>query len=134
MHKAFVNAVMLSTLCCGSLPSVAIAAPMGQAVPPAPASAAAVPTLTAEQWRADLRFMAAELERRHANVFHAVSRQAFTAAVADLDARIPSLQRNEIIVGMMRIAAMVGDGHTRVDPRKDRKMAFPLAAAQTLSV
>jgi hypothetical protein len=35
------------------------------------------------------------------------------------------LQRNQIIVGMMRIAAMVGDGHTRVDPRKDDKFGFP---------
>ena len=42
------------------------------------------------------------------------SRERFQAAVADLHARIPSLQRNQIIVGMMRIAAMVGDGHTRV--------------------
>ena len=48
----------------------------------------------------------------------------FDAAVADLDRRIPQLQRNQIIVGMMRIAAMVGDGHTRVDPRKDKAFGF----------
>ena len=69
--------------------------------------------------------MAEEMERRHANLFHTVDRDAFANAVADLHARIPSLQRNEIIVGMMRIAAMVGDGHTRVDPRKDPKFGFP---------
>ena len=45
-------------------------------------------------------------------------------AAADLDAQIPELERNEIIVGMMRIAAMVGDGHTRVDPRKDAAFGF----------
>lgn len=69
--------------------------------------------------------MVAELERRHANLYHSVSRDAFQAAVADLDARIPSLQRNQIIVGMMRIVAMVGDGHTRIDPRKDESFGFP---------
>jgi hypothetical protein len=106
---------------------LALAAPMpARAQTPAAASVPAPPVeLTAEQWREDLRFMAAEMERRHANLYHTVSREAFAAAVADLHARIPGLQRNEIIVGMMRIAAMVGDGHTRVDPRKDPKFGFP---------
>lgn len=97
---------------------------------PAPAAPAAqqpapIPVLTAEQWREDLRFMAAEMERRHINLYHSVSREAFQAAVAELDARIPTLQRNQIIVGMMRIAAMVGDGHSRVEPRKDDRFGFP---------
>ena len=92
---------------------------------PAPAPAAQPAELTSEQWREDLAFMAAEMRRRHADLYHSVSREAFEAAVADLHARIPSLQRNQIIVGMMRIAAMVGDGHTRVDPRKDAKFLFP---------
>jgi hypothetical protein len=90
-----------------------------------PASAPAIPQLTPAQWREDLRFMAAELERRHANLFHSVSRERFAAALAGLDARIPHLRRNEIIVGMMRLAAMVGDGHTRVEPLKDLAFGFP---------
>lgn len=69
--------------------------------------------------------MAAELERRHANLYHDVTRERFQAAVAELRAHIPTLQRNQIIVGMMRLAAMVGDGHTRVDPRKDARFGFP---------
>jgi hypothetical protein len=84
-----------------------------------------LPKLTAAQWREDLRFMAAEMHRRHKNLYHSVSRPQFDAAVADLDARIPELQRNEIVVGMMRIAAMVGDGHSRLDPRKDKMFGFP---------
>lgn len=94
------------------------------AQPPAPAAVAPA-ELTAEQWREDLRFMAAEMERRHKNLFHSVSRADFNAAIADLDRRIPTLKRNEIIVGMMRIAAMVGDGHTNVSPLKDPKFQFP---------
>ena len=81
--------------------------------------------LSADQWRADLRFMSEEMQRRHKNLYHTVSPAKFAAAVADLEARIPTLQRNEIIVGMMRIAAMIGDGHTRVDPRKDTRFGFP---------
>lgn len=94
-------------------------------IPTALAAAPAQPQLTAEQWRADLRFMAAEMKARHANLYHQVSREQFDAAVADLDRQIPTLQRNQIIVGMMRIAAMIGDGHTRVEPRKDPAFGFP---------
>ena len=82
------------------------------------------PEQTAEQWREDLRFMAGQMKARHANLYHDVSKEGFDDAVADLDRRIPQLQRNQIIVGLMRIAALVGDGHTRVDPRKDKAFAF----------
>lgn len=81
--------------------------------------------LTSEQWREDLAFLVAEMKRRHPNLYHTVSRKLFDAAVADLDKRIPSMQRNEIIVGFMRLAAMIGDGHTRVDPREDDEFDFP---------
>jgi hypothetical protein len=69
--------------------------------------------------------MVADMKRRHPNLYHQVSKTAFDKAVSDLDARIPSLDRNEIIVGMMRIAALVGDGHTRISPLKDPAFQFP---------
>lgn len=92
---------------------------------PVSASAAPPTELTAQQWRDDLAFMAADMRQRHPNLYHSVSKEKFDAAVADLDTRIPSLKRNQIIVGMMRIAALVGDGHTRLDPRKDPNFKFP---------
>lgn len=92
-------------------------------VAPAPASVLADPTPA--QWREDLRFMAREMERRHKNLYHSVSREAFAAAVADLEARLPRLERHEVIVGLMRIAALVGDGHTNVSPLKDSKFGLP---------
>ena len=104
---------------------LSVAQPAPAQVTAPTAAAPAIPQLTAEQWRADLKFMAAEMERRHGNLYHKVSRDQFAAAVADLDARIPTLERNQIIVGMMRIAALAGDGHSRVDPRKDAKFGFP---------
>jgi hypothetical protein len=82
------------------------------------------PQLTSEQWRADLRYLATESVRRHKNAFHSVSRPAFDSAVADLDARIPSLQRHEIIVGMMKIVALIGDGHTNIYPTRDSVIGF----------
>jgi hypothetical protein len=68
--------------------------------------------------------MVDQMERRHMNLYHTVTREQFARAVAELDARIPALQRHEIIVGMMRIAAMVGDAHTNVSPLKDTKFEF----------
>ncbi|MFL6776845.1 MAG: hypothetical protein ACJ8FN_10685 [Sphingomicrobium sp.] len=118
----FARAALIAAmaLAATSLPTGAIAQTQSAASSDGP-----VYTLTAEQWRQDLKFMADELLRRHKNPFHAMTKEQFTQAVADLDGRIPSLQRNEIIVGMMRIAAMVGDGHTRIDPRKDERFGFP---------
>src|SRR5262245_57631279 len=68
----------------------------------------------AENWRDDLRYMAQEMPKRHRNLFHTTTRERFDAAVRKLDARIPHLERHQIIVEMARIVAMVGDGHTTV--------------------
>ena len=76
--------------------------------------AATLPALTKEQWREDLRYFAAELPKRHKNLYHATTREQFERAVAELDAAIPSLQAHQIIVRMQQLAATVGDGHTGV--------------------
>jgi len=68
--------------------------------------------LTTQEWQADLQYLAKELPRRHKNAFHTVSQEQFEKSVADLNARIPNLQRHEIVVGLMQIVASVGDGHT----------------------
>jgi hypothetical protein len=73
-----------------------------------------LPPMTAETWRADLDFFARELPRRHKNAFHTITREQLAAEVASLRARAGQANDDEMIVGLMRIAAMVGDGHTYV--------------------
>jgi hypothetical protein len=68
--------------------------------------------LNADQWREDLQFFQDETQKHHKNPFHFVSQKQFTSAVVELDARIPSLKNYEIVVGLQRLAAMIGDGHT----------------------
>jgi hypothetical protein len=80
---------------------------------PAPAQSR-VPALSPAEWRADLRTLATELPRRHARVFHTTTRAEFDAAVAALDARIPSATPNQLVVGLAAIVASIGDGHTRL--------------------
>src|SRR5262245_22962964 len=75
-------------------------------------------------WRDDLHCMAREMERTHKNLYHTISREEFAGRVAALDARIPSLERHEIIVEMAKIAAAVGDGHTNLAPARDPKIGF----------
>jgi hypothetical protein len=70
--------------------------------------------LTSDQWRQDLHYLAKQLPSRHKNAFHTTTREKFANAVAELDAAIPTLQPHEVIVGMMRIVAMVGDAHTEM--------------------
>jgi hypothetical protein len=71
-------------------------------------------TTRAEKWRQDLKYMAAELPKRHKNAFHSITRQQFNRAVAELNKAIPSLQDHEIILGFRRILALIGDGHTNI--------------------
>ena len=73
-----------------------------------------LPPMAAEQWRADIDVFARELPKRHKNAFHTVTRERFAAEVASLRERVGTVHENEIIVGLIRIAAMVGDGHTQV--------------------
>lgn len=70
--------------------------------------------LTPEEWREDLRALATQLPRRHAKVFHFVSQENFAREVARLDAEIPGLDDREVVARLVRLAAMIGDGHTRV--------------------
>jgi tetratricopeptide (TPR) repeat protein len=82
------------------------------------ASAQNAPTkLTAAQWQADVDFLAEAMPRQHPNLFRRMShREDFAAAVKQFRDQIPSLSEDEIIVGLMKIVAMVKDGHTGVFP------------------
>ncbi len=75
------------------------------------------PQLTAAEWHADVNFLAEEIPKRHKNLFHRMKREEFEFAVKQLHDRIPQMSNDEIVVGVMKIVAMVGDGHTYVSRR-----------------
>ena len=83
-----------------------------------------VKALTAEEWRADLRFLMTEMRARHKNLYHTTPKAVLDSAASSLDSRIPTLSRHEIIAEMMKIVAMVGDGHTNIYPTRDRVIDF----------
>jgi tetratricopeptide (TPR) repeat protein len=86
--------------------------------------APAINSAEARMWRDDLRYMAAEMPKRHNNLFHTMTREQFDTAVKRLDERIPQLTRHQIIIEMARIVAMVKDGHTNISPTRDPKIGF----------
>jgi hypothetical protein len=77
----------------------------------------AAPKLSVEQWQADVRFLGEELPKRHRNAFHRLKQADFEAAVKALHDRVPQLTEDEIIVGLMKIMALVKDGHSGIIPR-----------------
>jgi hypothetical protein len=66
----------------------------------------------------DVRELGAGLESLHPNLFRNVSRQRFRSEVVALARRAPRLDANQLLVGLMRIAALPGDrnGHTGLFP------------------
>jgi uncharacterized protein (TIGR03437 family) len=72
--------------------------------------------LTPAQWQEDLAYLSSQLQSRHPNLFFRTSQQTFQNAVADLNARIPQLNEQQILAGLMRVAALPGDAHTAVRP------------------
>ncbi|MFN0141108.1 MAG: hypothetical protein ACKVQW_13600 [Pyrinomonadaceae bacterium] len=79
-----------------------------------PGPPAATAKLSPEKWREDLRYFAVQIEKTHKNAYHSTSRDEFQWAIADLDSRLSTLEDHQVIVEIMRIVAMVGDGHTGV--------------------
>ena len=75
------------------------------------------PKLTAAEWQSDVNFLAEAMPKQHPNLFRWMKKEDFENAVRNLHDRIPALSEDEIIVGLMKITAMVKDGHTGVFPR-----------------
>lgn len=70
--------------------------------------------LTPDQWRRDLRTLDSALTAIHRDPDRRIPREGFAREVAELDSRIPRLAPHEVILGMVRLAALLGDGHTRL--------------------
>jgi hypothetical protein len=72
-------------------------------------------TLSPEDWRADLHQFAGAAPQIHKNFFHTLTPEKFQTAVKEFDAAIPSLDADARLVGFMRLAAMIQDGHSGLD-------------------
>jgi hypothetical protein len=80
--------------------------------------------MTLQQWAIDLDFLVTELPKKHKNLFHNISESEFRTQIKELKTKLPSLDRDEILVGLMKILASVGDSHTTLGYRPQQ--ALPL--------
>jgi hypothetical protein len=69
----------------------------------------------------EVRGLGRSMEQLHPDLFHDVTRARFRAQVESLAQRAPRLSRDELVVGLMRIAALPGrgEGHTGLFPFDD---------------
>jgi hypothetical protein len=80
------------------------------------------------RWAQDLDYLVENIATLHRNAFWRVSRADFTARAAELRAQIPTLTDSEIMIGMARLLALIGDGYTRPYLLEDGRLRqFPLA-------
>ena len=78
--------------------------------------------LTPDQWRDDVRALAADLPKVHANAFFSLTRAEFDAEVAALERRAAGANGDEMWVGLQQIAKSIGDGHTGIGAPPDRRV------------
>jgi hypothetical protein len=69
---------------------------------------------TADQWRGDLDTLAENLLERHPNFFTKHTVEEFEDAIETLDAKLDTLDDQQIVMEIGRIVALGGDAHTTV--------------------
>ena len=80
------------------------------------ASSQTPPKLTAAQWQADVRFLAEQMPKQHPNLFRRMKKEDFEAASNKLYESIPAMSEDEVVAGLMKLVALVNDGHTNIFP------------------
>jgi hypothetical protein len=64
------------------------------------------------RWLQDIDYLATELPRLHLNLFFRTPRAEFERAAEELRRAVPASSDHQIVVGLMRLAALPGDAHT----------------------
>jgi len=82
--------------------------------------------LSDKQWREDLKFMVSTMKAAHPNLYHDIAESRFAGEIEALDEAVPSLSDNEVLVGLLRLAALTRDWHTQVISRNVTGLWFPV--------
>ena len=78
--------------------------------------------LTPAEWREDLRALADQLPKMHANAFYSLPKAKFESEIQALDRKIAGANADEIFIGMKIITKSIGDGHTGIGDPPDRRV------------
>lgn len=72
------------------------------------------PGITSHAWQEDLEFLQEKINGEFSHLFYRTTRESFNKRIEELIARIPMLERHEIILGITSIIADFKIGHTAV--------------------
>ena len=77
-----------------------------------------------EGWSVDLDYFIDLVERRHPSPFHTVDEDDWRATAEALREQLAELTDLQVVGKFMRLAGMIGDGHTSVFPPTEGPIAF----------
>ncbi len=63
-------------------------------------------------WSSDIDFYHAQLEQKHIDLYHTISKAEFASELAGLKSSLTHFNKYQVMVEMMRITRLIGDGHT----------------------
>jgi hypothetical protein len=63
-------------------------------------------------WSSDIDYFQSELEDKHINLYHTMSKEDFESELSDLKNSLPDYNKYQVMVELMRITRLIGDGHT----------------------
>jgi len=79
-----------------------------------------------QKWLEDINYYHDTLVEKHINLFHTLSEQTFNTDIDKLKAGISELSESQIVMELMRITRMVGDGHTGFSIMSQTHQHFPM--------
>lgn len=81
----------------------------------------------ASQWTADVTFYSDRMKQFHYDLFRNINEEDWDAKVLGLKNSVKELNDEEIIVGLMELSKLAGDGHTVVVPPVSDKFKFKMS-------
>lgn len=70
---------------------------------------------TTAEWQADLRHLQKAVHTNYKNLFYNITATDWDRSVEELNAAIPKLDKNQILVGFMKLVAQFHVGHTQLN-------------------
>lgn len=64
-------------------------------------------------WREDIDYLHQQLEGRHIDLYHRISKSEFIHELTQLKQGLPTMDQSQITLGLMALVKKIGDGHTQ---------------------
>ena len=90
------------------------------------ADAASLSASAIKAWQEDIDYLHQQLEKRHINLYHRISKEEFTGELNRLKQQLPELDPAGVPLVLMRLIKKIGDGHTQFAYWGQTHHHFPL--------